>query len=93
MGIHTLGHIASALKSNTSLRRLSLWDGTGQRGLPAFAEVLAVNTCLEKLIFLGGQVVNLDLLAFAGRAAAEPHVGSTGVAGAGPDPGRASAFD
>jgi len=85
MGCHTLGYLASALKSNTGLRRLTLWDRTNKGGFAAFAGVLAANACLEELRFTGGPFLDSDLRALAEglrqnhtlKLLALPRVGST----------------
>ena len=64
LGRRTLKHLASALKSNTGLQQLTVLDRTSEGGIAAFAEVLAVNTCLEELRFPEGQeIMDLDVLA------------------------------
>ena len=65
VGRHNLEYLASALMTNTGLRCLTLWDRSSEGGFDAFAGVLAVNTCLEELIFNTSYIVDSDLLAWS----------------------------
>ena len=54
LGRCNLDHLASAVKSNTGLRLVSLGDRTSDGGFTVFARVLTANTCLDELRLMSG---------------------------------------